>query len=354
MADERDDEPEGWGVPFRIGAIAGIAVPVVLGVVVLAAGAVYDHTLRPKVAYTVTPQPAPGLEADIHAGTMDPEVAPPLARSRSPDRACKGRNRCARHRRLEPPMKRLLLILLTLMIAAPAAANLSPEQLAKAGAHPPQGAMLPAKLAFTDQRGERVTLGGIADGKPLVLLFVDYTCKHICGPGLTLSAKAMADSGLTIGRDYNFALVGMDPRDSLDQARMMQHMRLDALPSMERASYFLVGSAANVAAATKALGLRLRLRSLDRSVRARCLAVYLRRRRASRLAGARTGAQPRAGAGGDQELGRVDAQAQRARPGGAASATASPRRTVCTASRSSSHCRRWACCCSQGSASPGG
>lgn len=80
MADERDEEPEGWGVPFRIGAISGIAVPVVLGLAVLAAGAVYDHTLRPKVAFTVTPQPAPGLEADIHAGTMDPEVAPPLAR----------------------------------------------------------------------------------------------------------------------------------------------------------------------------------------------------------------------------------------------------------------------------------
>ena len=151
-------------------------------------------------------------------------------------------------------MNRILLLLLALLIATPAAANLSPEQLAKAGAHPPSGAMLPKSLAFTDQRGERVTLGGIADGKPLVLLFVDYTCKHICGPGLTLSAKAMADSGLTIGRDYNFVLVGMDPRDSLDQARMMQHMRLDALPAIERASYFLVGSPANVAAATKALG----------------------------------------------------------------------------------------------------
>ena len=148
---------------------------------------------------------------------------------------------------------RFLLLLLAL-IAAPVSARLSPAQLAEAGAHPPPDARLPAQLAFTDQRDERVTLGQIADGKPVVLLFVDYTCKHICGPGLTLSAKALADSGLTIGRDYALVLVGMDPRDSLDDARAMQHMRLAALPRIERSSWFLVGDKHSVDAATRALG----------------------------------------------------------------------------------------------------
>lgn len=147
-----------------------------------------------------------------------------------------------------------LLLLLLVLIAAPASARLSPAQLAEAGAHPPPDARLPATLAFTDQRGERVTLGQIADGKPVVLLFVDYTCKHICGPGLTLSAKALSDSGLAIGRDYALVLVGMDPRDTLDDARMMQHMRLAPLPRIERASWFLVGDKATIDAATKALG----------------------------------------------------------------------------------------------------
>jgi protein SCO1/2 len=151
-------------------------------------------------------------------------------------------------------MRLLTFVLLQCALAAPASAALSPAQLSEAGAHPPPGAMLPATLAFTDQRDERVTLGQIADGKPLVLLFVDYTCRHICGPGLTLSAKALDDSGLAIGRDYNFVLVGMDPRDGLDAARKMQAMRLSALPRMQRASWFLVGDKASVNAATKALG----------------------------------------------------------------------------------------------------
>jgi len=78
---ERDDDDckEDWGVPFRLGALSGVLTPVVLGLIVLGCGAIYDHTLRPKLVYTVTPQPAPGLRAAIHPGGNDPEVAAPPA-----------------------------------------------------------------------------------------------------------------------------------------------------------------------------------------------------------------------------------------------------------------------------------
>lgn len=75
-----DDRKEGWRVPVRIGAMSGVAVPVVLGLIVLGCGAIYDQTLRPKLVYTVTPQPAPGLQASIHAGGGDPEAATPHAK----------------------------------------------------------------------------------------------------------------------------------------------------------------------------------------------------------------------------------------------------------------------------------
>jgi len=74
-----DDREEGWSVPVRLGAIAGVLTPVVLGLVVLGCGLLYDHSLRPKLVYTVTPQPAPGLEASIHPGGGDPETAPARA-----------------------------------------------------------------------------------------------------------------------------------------------------------------------------------------------------------------------------------------------------------------------------------
>lgn len=77
--DDRDDTREGWYVPTRIGMIAIVATPIALAILVLIAGLVYNRTLRPKLLFSVTPQPAPGLKADVHAGVADPEIAPPLA-----------------------------------------------------------------------------------------------------------------------------------------------------------------------------------------------------------------------------------------------------------------------------------
>jgi len=85
MADEGgNDMREGWHVRFRIGWISAVSVPAVLAIAILIAGLVYTHTLGPRLRYTVTPQPAPGLEATVHAGTTDPEVTPRVVH---PDRA---------------------------------------------------------------------------------------------------------------------------------------------------------------------------------------------------------------------------------------------------------------------------
>lgn len=133
------------------------------------------------------------------------------------------------------------------LLATPAAAQLSPAQLAEATARPPADAQLPAMLAFADVAGARVTLGQVAAGRPLVLLFADYTCRHICGPGLALTAGALADSGLAPS-DYALAVVGLDPRDGIAAARAF------AQKNGAREARVLVGTPATVAAAEHALG----------------------------------------------------------------------------------------------------
>lgn len=147
---------------------------------------------------------------------------------------------------------RMLLSLLALLLATPAAAQLSPAQLAQAGAHPAADARLPAALPFVDQDGRRTTLGQVAGARPLVLLFADYTCRHICGPGLALTAGALHDSGLVAGRDYALAVVGLDAKDPVSAARAFAGRIADA--DVGRATRLLTGTPPAVAAAERALG----------------------------------------------------------------------------------------------------
>ena len=146
---------------------------------------------------------------------------------------------------------RRALVLAIALAASPAAAALTPADLSRVGATPPAGAVLPAGLGFVDQQGARYAL---ADGPvPTVLLFADYSCKHICGPGITLTAGALHDAGLVPGRDYRMVVIGLDG-DGPGVARQLASERLRSLPLEAQAMELLTGTPATIAAAEKALG----------------------------------------------------------------------------------------------------
>ena len=148
---------------------------------------------------------------------------------------------------------RAVILLAALCAAAPTHAALSQRDLARAVAKPPAGATLPGSLSFTDQRGMATTLGAVADGAPLVLIFADFTCRHVCAPALAMTSGALSATGLSPGRDYRLAVVGIDPNDTPADAR---HLAQSAgtSPVIARATALLAGDAANVRAATGALG----------------------------------------------------------------------------------------------------
>lgn len=149
-----------------------------------------------------------------------------------------------------------LLVLLMLLCAMPARAELTEHDLASAAAaSPPAGTRLP-DLAFTDQEGRRVRWRALIGGRPTVLLFADYDCRHLCGPGLTITAGALHDTGLVAGRDYRLVTIGIDPRDAPATARALRDANLRALPDEARAARLLTGDRASVAAAAGALGYR--------------------------------------------------------------------------------------------------
>ena len=133
--------------------------------------------------------------------------------------------------------------------AGPAAARLSQRDLAAVSASPPAGARIPLDLRFEDaaDRGT-TTLGDALGGRPALLLPVDYTCGNVCDPMIAMSAAALAATGMRAGRDYGFALVGIDPRDGVEAARRTAAEAADAAPRA------LVGDAAAVGSLTRALG----------------------------------------------------------------------------------------------------
>ena len=152
-------------------------------------------------------------------------------------------------------MKGLAAVAATVLLASAAGATLSQRQLDMVAAAPPAGAVLPdARFAAAD--GRAVTLREVADGRPLVVVFADFTCRHICGPGLALTGGTLHDAKLVAGRDYRVALVGLDPRDPVAAGRAMVADQLAATPEVARATTVLRGSPASVASATAALGFR--------------------------------------------------------------------------------------------------
>ena len=83
------------------------------------------------------------------------------------------------------------------------------------------------------------TLEKAIDGHPSLLLFVDYTCRTICGPALAIASGAVSQSGLDPASDYRLIVVGLDPKDTLDDMRRMGQQIGD--PRIDRATVLLRG-----------------------------------------------------------------------------------------------------------------
>jgi protein SCO1/2 len=116
-------------------------------------------------------------------------------------------------------MKRLVLALIFALQPALALAGLTEQQIGQISLSPPPDAQVPTTLVFKNLRGQPVTLGDTIAGRPTLLLPADFTCKQICGPALSIAASALAQTGLQAGRDYSVVVLGINLRDSLDDAR---------------------------------------------------------------------------------------------------------------------------------------
>jgi len=131
------------------------------------------------------------------------------------------------------------------------------DPLASAGIDLRPEAQIPMDQVFVDQAGHPTTLRTIANGKPILLVPVQYECPNICG--VTLAGLLQAISNQKFDSDADFVLVTF----SIDSGETPQNARhlLDRLgaefPSMPKNSiHALTGIATDIAAMTDALGYR--------------------------------------------------------------------------------------------------
>jgi protein SCO1/2 len=119
------------------------------------------------------------------------------------------------------------------------------------------GNAVPSDVELVGADGRPFTLGQAFDGRrPVVLALVYYDCPMMCGLILSGAAKAMRESGLALGEDFQAVTVSFDPEEKPAQGA---ERRRGYLQSMGRSDAgtdwpFLVGTGAATRAIADAVG----------------------------------------------------------------------------------------------------
>jgi protein SCO1 len=122
------------------------------------------------------------------------------------------------------------------------------------------GARLALDARFTGDDGAPVRLGDLVVKKdrPTVVALVYYSCPMLCGLVLKGLSRAMKESGLELGKDYDAVTLSFDPRDTVKLAAERQRGYLQAVgrPEAQVAWRFLVGAEPDIKAVTDSVGFR--------------------------------------------------------------------------------------------------
>jgi protein SCO1/2 len=146
-------------------------------------------------------------------------------------------------------------LLLVLGSIYPSFAVLTQRELAKVGFDLPPNARLAAELTFEDATGRSLHLVEALAGRPALILPVDFTCRTLCGPALSIASAALAETGLTPGQDFQFVVLGFDARDSAADARAFAADRI-ATQALASTTMIVRGDAKNTQELLAAIGYR--------------------------------------------------------------------------------------------------
>lgn len=148
---------------------------------------------------------------------------------------------------------RAVLLAAIALLAAPAAAAVDPSTFQSLAFRQHPGAQLPLDAEIDDAAGRPVPLASALGGKPAVVVLEYLHCKNLCSLVLTGAVRAIADAGLTPGRDVNLVAISIDPRETASDAAAAQAMYAKRLHAANGVRFF-TGSADQVGRIAAAVG----------------------------------------------------------------------------------------------------
>ena len=133
-----------------------------------------------------------------------------------------------------------------------------PPALVNVGFDPQLNAQIPLDESFVDEFGQPVTLRKYSGKKPVVLVFVYFTCPMLCNQVEQAVVGTLKMISFNPGTDYEVVFISFDPSDTPDEALKKKHEALSrfARPATDSGWHFLTGTRESIDAVTKAADFR--------------------------------------------------------------------------------------------------
>jgi len=133
-----------------------------------------------------------------------------------------------------------------------------PPALVNVGFDPQLNAQIPLDQPFVDEYGQPVTLREYFGKKPVVLVFVYFTCPMLCNQVEQAVVGTLKMISFNPGTDYEAVFISFDPSDTPDEALKKKHEALSrfARPATDSGWHFLTGTRESIDAVTKAADFR--------------------------------------------------------------------------------------------------
>jgi protein SCO1/2 len=122
------------------------------------------------------------------------------------------------------------------------------------------GTELPSQILLRDSDERSASLIDLSRERPLILVPGYFRCANLCGVVRASLLGALQRTELQAGRDYNLAVLSIDPHETSADAREAKIADLSAFGSAgaERYWHYLTGSDENIKVVTDAIGFRHR------------------------------------------------------------------------------------------------